>query len=91
MRLFQFLNAACVVFAAGTCPAPEVPVNPMDTISAALKLLLSTGATISSTAPPRWSLYSAPKPAAVVNVATEEDVAAVVWDLRIYFSQNYKH
>jgi hypothetical protein len=78
MRLLQFLNAACVVSAAPPHLACKGADIPMDTLSVGLKPLLSSGATLSSTAPPRWSLYSAPKPAAVVNVGTEADVAAVV-------------
>lgn len=40
-----------------------------------LRPKLSPGATFSSTAPLRWSLYGAPEPSIVVNVATDRDVA----------------
>jgi hypothetical protein len=81
MLLFHFLNAAFIATAASIHSASLLPDITMDAISNELKSLLSSGAILSSAAPPRWSLYSAPKPAAVVNVATESDVAAVVCTL----------
>ncbi|KAI1321947.1 FAD binding domain-containing protein [Xylariaceae sp. FL0255] len=39
---------------------------------------LSKGASISSTAPARWSEFDAPDPGAVINVATEQDVVTSV-------------
>jgi hypothetical protein len=39
---------------------------------------LSPGATITIEPPSRWSLYEAPKPVAIVNVANEVDVATTV-------------
>jgi hypothetical protein len=44
----------------------------------ALQPLLSVNATITNSAPARWSQFDAPTPGAVVNVATEKDVQVTV-------------
>lgn len=58
---------------AATCPNQNVITNQ-------LGKQLSAGSSIStaSTDAPRWSLYGAPSPAYVVNVASEGDVAVIV-------------
>ncbi|OTA80665.1 hypothetical protein M434DRAFT_401658 [Hypoxylon sp. CO27-5] len=47
-------------------------------LRAELSPQLSSNNLISTTAPSRWSNFEAPKPGAVVNVATESDVVATV-------------
>jgi hypothetical protein len=55
--------------------SPRSPSNPFP---GALQSLLSANATITYTAPIRWSQFDAPTPGAVVNVATEQDVHVTV-------------
>ncbi|KAF1955080.1 FAD-binding domain-containing protein, partial [Byssothecium circinans] len=78
MRLLPLLYAACAAAAAESCTAVDVLDSAMDSINTDLRALLCQAATFSSTTPPRWSLFSAPKPSIVVNVATEKDVADTV-------------
>ena len=73
-----FANAALStlwlpVAGAAVCPNSE-------NIETQLGKSLSPGSTISNTTltAPRWSLYAAPTPAYVVNVAAEKDVATTV-------------
>lgn len=47
-------------------------------VHADLASQLSNQDLLSSEAPPRWSSFEAPRPGVVVNVETEQDVAAAV-------------
>ncbi len=62
-------------FAHTTATCPEYGV-----LVSQLGRRLSPGSSVSSTTinAPRWSLYGAPDPAFVVNVASESDVATTV-------------
>ena len=71
---------AHIVLSIFTLPLASASLCPLANIEAQLGKSLSPGSTITNTTinAPRWSLYAAPTPALVVNVATEADVATTV-------------
>ncbi|KAL8947958.1 MAG: hypothetical protein Q9222_005805 [Ikaeria aurantiellina] len=74
----MFLHAAWALAISSTSNAAACPT--FSSINRELGQRLTPGSSISNNTAgaPRWSLYHAPKPAFVVNVQAEEDVAATV-------------
>jgi hypothetical protein len=73
--LLSTLLLVCQAIRVTATPHPE---DIFELLSRELIPHLSKTASISLEAPPRWSEFKAPDPAAVINVATEDDVAATV-------------
>ena len=71
---------AHIVLSILTLPFASASPCPFAKIETQLGKSLSPGSTITNTTinAPRWSLYGAPTPALVVNVAIEADVATTV-------------
>lgn len=87
LPLFKLVSLLCVVGASNAAP----DVTPQRRDWNGLRPLLSSNATISlgSNAEPRWSVYHAPQPGLIVNVATARDVQATVIPLHPYFPKIY--
>lgn len=80
--MWSLLNFALLTLGIGrslAVPSPS-PASGDEGTYAPLKQSLSKTASISfnSSSDPRWSDYHAPVPIAIVNVATEQDVALTV-------------
>ena len=77
LGILAFLSSLAIGFCAGA--GPESGIGSI----ANLRPLLSQGASITSnrSTAQRWSDFYAPLPGAIINVATENDVAATVSNL----------
>ena len=89
MKCFQ-LSGALLAYTISVVAVALVPSRPNTALQQIrrsfdddLRLVLSPEARISHqlSAAPRWSEYYAPRPGTIIDVATESDVQAVVWQL----------
>lgn len=75
MRLFSL---QCFVTAVAGLAVRQSSDPTQGSITADLNQIISSASQAKVELKARWSLYNAPNPAVVVNVASEKDVAAVV-------------
>ena len=82
-KLWTLTLFAHIVLSILILPLASASLCPSTKIETQLGKSLSPGSTITNSTinAPRWSLYGAPTPALVINVATEADVAATVCSL----------